>query len=94
MRTLILSVIFALILGATALPTSRKTITVAGKTVIMNVSPHTQCWRLIHDGKKVIALLESAGVTQTINTLFCATTEAECQAEIARLKLTPLPANK
>jgi hypothetical protein len=91
MRTLTLSVIFAFILSATVLQTSQKTITVQGHSVTVNVSPHVQCWRLIHDGKKVIALFESTGITQTINVLYCATTEQEAQAEITRLKLTPLP---
>ncbi len=55
----------------------------------INSSPNTQCWRLVHDGKKVMALFESSGVTRTQNTLFCGT-EAEVQAEIARLNLIPL----
>lgn len=53
-------------------------------------SPGETCWRLVHDGVKVIDLFESEGLTWTAHTLFCATTRAECEAEIARLGLTPL----
>lgn len=60
-------------------------------TVTVNVSPAVPCWRLVHDGAKVINLLESSGITRTAATLFCGTAE-ECAAEIARLNLTPLPA--
>jgi hypothetical protein len=47
-------------------------------------------WRLIHDGIQVVELFESAGITETPINLFISTTEAECQAEIDRLGLTPL----
>jgi hypothetical protein len=57
----------------------------------VNTSPRTDCWRLVHDGTKVLALFQSTGITQTINNLFCGT-EAECQAKITELHLTPLPA--
>ena len=69
--------------------TTTQTITFKGETVVVNESPHVQCWRLVHDGKKVISLFETMGITRTRNTLFCAETEAEVQAEIARLKLIP-----
>ena len=59
--------------------------------LVISRSPKVQCTRLVHDGKKVIELFESAGVTQTAQTLFCGTAE-ECAAEIARLSLAPLPA--
>jgi hypothetical protein len=45
------------------------------------------CWRLIHDGKKVISLFESSGTTMTSHEIFIATTEAECQTEIYALNL-------
>lgn len=48
-------------------------------------------WRLVHDGTKVLALLQSTGVTSTINNMVVGT-EDEVNAEIAALKLTPLPA--
>ena len=48
-------------------------------------------WRLVHDGTQVVQLFESDGITETPINLFIAETEAECQAEIDRLGLTPLP---
>lgn len=51
-----------------------------------NKSPRQDCWRLVHDGKKVLALFRSTGVTETIYTLVCGT-EKECRDEIAKLKL-------
>ena len=65
------------------------TYTLEGKTV--NKTDNGTFWRLIHDGSDVIALFEASGITETINTLYIAATEDECQAEIARLGLTPLP---
>lgn len=49
-------------------------------------------WRLVHDGTKVLALMETAGFTESVHQIFEATTLAECQAEIERLSLEPLPA--
>ena len=66
-------------------------ITTTSKKLTVNVSPAVQCTRLVHDGKKVLSLFESAGSTHTTNTLFCGTA-AECAAEIARLNLAPRPA--
>jgi hypothetical protein len=91
MRTLTLPLILAFILSATVLPTTQEIITVQGHPVTVNVSPHIQCWRLIHDGVKVIAVFESPGVTKTLNHLFCATTKPEIDAQIASLNLIPLP---
>lgn len=48
-------------------------------------------WRLVHDGVKVLSLLASAGWTTSKYTIFTASTEAACNAEIARLGLIPLP---
>lgn len=56
-----------------------------------NESPPELCWRLVHDGVKVLTLFESTGLTWTRNTLFCATTEKECLSEIARLRLEYKP---
>ncbi len=56
-----------------------------------NASPSVLCWRLVHDGTKVIALFQSAGDTWTKQDLFCATTQADCLAEIARLGLAYTP---
>ena len=50
----------------------------------MNLSPAEHCFRLVHDGKKVIAYFESSGVTRTSHNLFCGTA-GECQAEMTRL---------
>ena len=55
-----------------------------------NVSPKVSCWRLVHDGTNVIGLFESAGETITRYILYCGTKE-ECDGEIARLGLVPLP---
>ena len=52
-------------------------ITTTSKKLTVNVSPAVSCFRLVHDGKKVLSLFESAGSTHTINTLFCGTAE-EC----------------
>lgn len=51
-----------------------------------NVSPRKECYRLVHDGKRVLSLFSSVGLTHTRNELFCGTQE-ECDAEIARLGL-------
>ena len=58
--------------------------------LIANVSPPEKHWRLVHDGVTILAMFESEGETWTINTLFCATNEAEVLAEISRLGLKPL----
>lgn len=50
-------------------------------------------WRLVHDGAKVLALMETAGFTESIHQIFEAASLAECQAEIERLNLEPLPAD-
>ena len=60
-------------------------------TMIANESPKEKCWRLVHDGKKVISLVECEGYTWTIFPLFCAETEKECLDEIARLHLEYKP---
>ncbi len=56
-------------------------------TITVQESPTETCWRLIHNGAKVIALFESSGLTWTKDNLFCATTKQECLDEIARLKI-------
>ena len=60
-----------------------------GKTI--KKTDKSLCWRLVHDGTQVVQLFESDGITETPINLFIAETEAECQAEIDRLGLTPLP---
>lgn len=45
-------------------------------------------WRLVHDGQRADAPFLSRGRTATRRTLFVGATEAECEAEIARLGLT------
>lgn len=47
-------------------------------------------YRLVHDGTKVLSLHKSTGVTSTINNMVVGTLD-EVNAEIAALKLTPLP---
>lgn len=63
------------------------------KGVKISTSSPDQSWRLVHDGKKVIAKMQRSGETGTRNTLFLAATEEEVDEEIARLKLTPLEPN-
>jgi hypothetical protein len=48
-------------------------------------------WRLVHDGKNVIHLFESSGITHTINQLAEFPTKVEAEAEITKLGLIPLP---
>ena len=45
---------------------------------------------LVHNNEKVIALFAEGVEFGTIHTIFNGT-QAECDAEIARLELTPLP---
>jgi hypothetical protein len=94
MKTL-LSLLFVSILGATVLPTTQKQITGKdGKTVTVNVSQAVQSWRLVYANGRVLAEFESTGVTQTINSLYCATTKAEVDSQVTALKLTPLAPEK
>jgi len=65
---------------------------VGERDVTIYTSPTKKCWRLVHDGAKVIELFETSGQTGTINTLFCSTNKEECDAEINRLGLKPKPA--
>lgn len=58
--------------------------------ITVNVITAEDCHRLIHDGTKVIALFNSTGTTKTAHHLYCGT-QAECEAEITRLNLSPLP---
>lgn len=57
----------------------------------VNVVPPGRCWRLVHDGSQIIQFFESKGTTESIHTIFTAATQAECETEIARLGLTPIP---
>lgn len=47
-------------------------------------------WRLVHDGKNVLAFMETAGFTTTMHTMFESQTEQECLDEIVRLGLVML----
>lgn len=86
MKFLIL--ILAAMIGS-VIPTTQIKI---GNTIANSCSG--DAWRLVHDGTKVVASFHSKGTTQTIQSLFCATTEDEIKAEITRLNLTPLPPAK
>ena len=57
------------------------------------LSPKDKSWRLVHDGKQVLAYFESSGTTGTTNMLFVGT-QAQCEAEIAKLGLTPLESDE
>ena len=54
--------------------------------MITTIGPD-KSWRLVHDGVAVLLLIETSGYTTTTHTVFEAATEAECLAEIERLKL-------
>jgi hypothetical protein len=68
-----------------------KLIEVTTARIAAKESPRETCFRLAHDGVKVIALFESTGYTWTRGNLFCATTEKECLDKIAQLKLEYKP---
>lgn len=51
-----------------------------------SLCPAVRCWRLIHNGDRIISYEEGSGALATTRTLFCSTKE-ECDAEIARLDL-------
>ena len=59
-------------------------------SIPFNESPAEDTWRLVHDGKRVLALFQSTGFTWTTNNLFCGS-EKECSDVIDQLKLIPLP---
>ena len=87
---LIIAILFTNLLLADSIQ-----VTTAPVTVTYSQSPATPGaphWCLVHDGVKVIQLFSTVGKTMTINQLFCATTEAEVQAQVVALKLIPLPA--
>jgi len=46
-----------------------------------------ESWRLVHDGKKVITVFFSKGITSSIYYIFQADSGAKCTEEINRLKL-------
>lgn len=60
-------------------------------TVSVKGAPSEFCWRLVHDGAKIIIHFESDGLTRTVSNLFCATTDKEIHDEINRLKLINTP---
>lgn len=66
---------------------STRKITVDKEEITIFETSKGQSWRLVHDGKKVIALFESEGITGTRNALFEGATKADCLAEIAKLGL-------
>ena len=47
----------------------------------------SKSWRLVHDGKKVITLFYSKGITSSIYTIFEADSAQKCLDEIKRLNL-------
>lgn len=55
--------------------------------ITINKSSSDFCWRLIHDGRRVISLFQDSGITQSMHTIFLADTEEECQTEIYSLNL-------
>ena len=61
------------------------------QTITINVSPATDCFRLVHNGSKIIKYFRATGFTRTAAQLFCGTDSA-CQAEMTRLGFTPVEA--
>ena len=55
--------------------------------VTINKTDSEMCWRLVHDGEKVIQLFETSGTTYSKNTIFVASTIEECETEIYSLNL-------
>ena len=94
----ILFIALALFLPARATPVSTTTssLTVSGQTITYHVAPSQTpaYYRLAYDSgtKKIAAAVFATGKTQTVYTLYCATTWAEVQAFAATNSLTGLPA--
>jgi hypothetical protein len=76
---------------------------VTQETVTVNVSPATDCWRLVYSvavsppARTAIALFESKGVTYTANQMYCSEAtgdagKAECVAWAAANGVS-IPAN-
>lgn len=59
-----------------------------GETVPTMECTAEKSWRMAHDGRVCISLMESEGITETKFTLFTAPTMAECVAEGKRVGLT------
>ena len=56
----------------------------------VNIIEAGLCWRLAHDGEKVLALFESDGETSSIHTLFTGTKQ-DCLDEVESLGLIMPP---
>jgi hypothetical protein len=61
--------------------------------ITFNRTDSEKCWRLIHDGTRVIILEEQEGVLNTQYEIFLAKTLEECQTEIYFLNLEYTPEN-
>lgn len=61
------------------------------KEIVANVSMPEISWRLVHDGRKVLALFEATGETWTVNNLVCFASQEEALTEIAKLGLDYKP---
>lgn len=59
-----------------------------GETVPTMECTAERSWRIVHDGRVCISLMESEGITETKFTLFTADTMAECVAEGKRVGLS------
>ena len=66
-------------------------LTTTSHTITLNASPADSCYRLIHDGTRILNYFQASGITRTPHTLFCGS-DAECQAEMTRLHFTPVTA--
>jgi hypothetical protein len=62
-------------------------IDIKGKTTTLSISSQPASWRLVHDGKRVIDLFYSSGLTHTINKLECFKTREETDKRVSELKL-------
>ena len=84
MKTLTAFMLLIFSAAAATVPVSQKTL--KGKTV--NSCSGAQIFRLVYASGKVLSEFQTSGTTQTINSLYCATTQAEIDAQVQTLKLT------
>ena len=57
----------------------------SGMTI--NKTDSEMSWRMVHNGEKVITLFSGACVTESVNTIFLASSLEACQTEIYSLNL-------
>ena len=88
MKLIFAALVSILMAQAAVVPVSQKTT----KGVTTSMCSGANVWRLIYTKGAVKAEFQGNGGTITTLSLFCATTQAEADAQVTALKLTPLPA--